>query len=235
MVNYILEDNRLKKSGREGRCARVVSTRSYTENDLAEAISKRNIGISKAEAVALLEAAAEIQLEWLADGNSVNLRLVRFHQSIPGVYVDNEYPAEGVIRVTASKEVAKAAKRMTLKHVKSTELLRVDFVDDLWSKTVNRFITGGGAVKIAGYNLKILGTNPDVCVEFISVENPKVAYPVRSVDLITNNPSELTIIAPRMTVDENVRLRITTQFSRNNNKTLQKSRSVTFERVFTVK
>jgi hypothetical protein len=235
MVNYILEDNRLKKSGREGRCARVVSTRPYTENDLAEAISERNIGISKPEAIALLEAVAEIQLEWLRAGNSINLRLVRFHQSIPGVYTEDEYPTEGIIRVTASKEVAKAAKGMKLKHVKSTELLRVDFVKDLWSETTNRFITGGGSVKIAGYNLKILGTNPDVCIEFISVESPKVAYPVRPVDIINNNPSELTIIAPRMTADETVQLRVTTQFSGKNKRLLKASRSVTFDRTFTVR
>jgi hypothetical protein len=39
------------------RRARVVNVQSRSESDLAEAIAKRNIGISKAEALAMLEAA----------------------------------------------------------------------------------------------------------------------------------------------------------------------------------
>jgi hypothetical protein len=61
MIDYVLENNRWKDK-RNGRYARVVNVRSYAESDLAEAIAQMNFGISKAEALAMLEAVIEIQL-----------------------------------------------------------------------------------------------------------------------------------------------------------------------------
>jgi hypothetical protein len=106
MIDYVLEDNLLTPKEPNDRRARVVNVQSRSESNLAEAISRRNIGISKAEALAMLEAASEIQLEWLAEGHSINLRLAHFHPSIPGAFEEGEYPKDAVIRITASKEVA---------------------------------------------------------------------------------------------------------------------------------
>jgi hypothetical protein len=51
MIDYVLENNLLTKDKPNDRYARVVNQRSRTENDLADAIARRNIGISKAEAL----------------------------------------------------------------------------------------------------------------------------------------------------------------------------------------
>jgi hypothetical protein len=235
MVNYVLENNPLTKDKLNDRYARVVNVHSYTQNDLAEAISKRNLGISKAEALAMLEAAAEIQLEWLTAGNAVNLQLEHFHFGIPGSYKENEHPTEVVIRITPSKELAEAAKKITLQQTVAISQLRVDYVDDLKSATTNKFITRGGTVKIFGHNLRIAGANPAVRVEFISVEDPKAIYPVLPVDLIINNPANLLIVAPQMTIDEPVRLKITTQYAGNSGKPLNNPRSTIFEKIFITK
>jgi hypothetical protein len=215
------------------RYARVVNVQSRSESDLAEAISRRNIGISKAEALAMLEAASEIQLEWLSEGHSINLRLAHFHPSIPGAFDEGEYPKDAVIRITASKEVSEVAKKIPLRHVEAVNPIHISFVHDVKSDTTNDKVTRGGSVKITGHNLKVTGKEPSVGIEFISVEDPEAIYPVAVQDIVINNPSELLIVAPQMVTGEEVRLKVTTQFS-NSTKPLKTPRSITLEKTLTV-
>jgi hypothetical protein len=232
MIDYILDDNLLTEDPND-RSARVVNTRSYTEEDLAEAIAKRNIGISKAEALAMLEAEAEIKIGWVGEGSAINMRLEHYHYAIPGVYHAGEYPKEAVIRITASKELNDTVKKIPLRQVEPVSKMRVDFISDVKSGTVNDRITPGGVVKITGHNLKIAGTEASVGVTFISVSNPNTVYTVPAVDIVTNNPSELMIIAPAMTPAEEVQLKITTQFA-SGLKVLNTPRSVIFEKKLVV-
>jgi hypothetical protein len=235
MIDYVLEDNRLTKDKTDDRCARSVNVRSYTETDLADAISRRNLGISKAEALAMIEASNEIQLDWLTGGNAVNLRLAHYHFGIPGSFKEGEYPTEAVVRITPSKELSEAAKKIHLRHVEPTVQLKVDYVEDVKTATTNQFITIGGSVKIFGHNLKIAGTDTTVGVQFFSLEDLEVTYPIAPVNIIINNPSELLIIAPQMVVNEPIQLKITTQYSGNTVRNLKDPRSVVFEKIFTVK
>jgi hypothetical protein len=233
MIDYVLEDNLLSPKEPNDRRARAVNVQSRSEGDLAEAIARRNIGISKAEALAMLEAASEIQLEWLSEGHSINLRLAHFHPSIPGAFEEGEYPKEAAIRITASKEVAEMAKTIPLRHVEAINPIHIDFVHDVKSNTTNNKVTRGGSVKITGHNLKVTGIELAVGVEFISVEDPEAIYPVPAQDIVINNPSELLIVAPQMITGEEVHLKVTTQFS-NSTKLLKTPRSITFEKILTV-
>jgi hypothetical protein len=148
MIDYVLEDNLLTKKDANDRFARVVNVHSFTESDLAEAIARRNLGISKPEALAMLEAAAEIQMEWLSQGNGINMRLAHFHYAIPGVYKEGEYPTEAVVRITPSKELTEAARQNTLRHVEPVIPMKVNYVEDVRSSSTNEYITSGGNVKI---------------------------------------------------------------------------------------
>lgn len=233
MSDYVLENNLLTKDKPNDRYARVVNQHSYTEEDLAEAIARRNIGISKPEALAMLEAEAEIRLEWLKGGNNINRRLAHYHLSIPGTYEEGEYPTEAVIRITPSKAVTEAAGKISLRHVEAVSPIHIEFINDVKSGTTNDKVTRGGTVKITGHNLKIEGEDPSVGAEFISREDPEAIYPVSAVDIVINRPSELMLIAPAMVVGEPVVFRVTTQFS-NSNKHLKTPRSITFEKVLTV-
>jgi hypothetical protein len=233
MIDYVLEDNLLTPKDPNDRYARVVNVQSRSESDLAEAVSRRNIGISKAEALAMLEAASEIQLEWLSEGHAINMRLAHFHPSIPGAFEEGEYPKDAVIRITASKEVAETAKTVPLRHVEAVNPIHISFVHDVKSDTTNDKVTRGGSVKITGHNLKVTGKEPAVGIEFISVEDPEAIYPVPAQDIVINNPSELLIVAPQMVTGEEVQLKVTTQYSGNSNN-LKMPRSITFERKLTV-
>jgi hypothetical protein len=247
MIDYVLEENPLTRKDPNDRYARVVNVRSFTDNELAEEIADSNVGISKAEALAMMETREKIILRRIAHGESANLRLVNIHFGIPGAFKEGEYPADAVARITPSKELAAAVKKNNLRNVEPSVALKIDYVEDVLSGTTNEYITNGGNVKIFGHNLKIVEKKPDIpqpnegglpeppqCrVEFISLEDPETSYPVPAINLVTNNPSELLIVAPGMIPGEQVQLKITTQY--NKNKPLNEPRSVLFGKIFTVK
>jgi hypothetical protein len=233
MIDYVLEYNSLTKDKPNDRRARVVNQRSYTEEELSAAIAGRNIGISKPEALAMLEAEAEIIHEWIAGGNSINLKTAHYHPSIPGAYEEGEYPKEAVIRITPSKEISEIARTIPLRHVEPVAQISIDFIHDVKSDTSNDKVTIGGTVKITGHNLKITGDKPGVGAEFISLEDPEAIYPIPEVDIIINHPSELMVIAPKMTVGEPVVFKVTTQYSHGKTD-LKEPRSFTFEKELTV-
>jgi hypothetical protein len=105
-------------------------------------------------------------------------------------------------------------------------------VHDVKTNTTNDKITQGGTVKITGHNLKIVGTDPSVRAEFVSYKDPGIFYPIPPIDVITNNPSELMVIAPKMVTGGPVLFRVTTQYSGTT--VLKTSRSVTSDRMLIV-
>jgi hypothetical protein len=232
MIEYVLSNNPLTKDEND-RMARVVNQRTHTESDLADALARRNIGVSKPEALAILEARKEIIMEWLENGDAATLELEHFHAAIPGVFHDGEHPKSAVAHITPSKEVAEAVKKVPLHHVEAVTQLHIDFIHDVKTNTTNDKVTQGGTVKITGHNLKIVGDNPAVGAEFISLEDPESIYKIPAVDIIFNNPSELVIIAPKMVTGELVVFKLTTQFM-SSAKFLKDPRSVTFDKELTV-
>lgn len=232
MIKYVLENNILTQNDPNDRYARVVEVRTRTEEDIAEAIAKRNLGISKPEVLAMSEARAEIIKDWIADGDAVLTRIVHIHPTVPGVYKDGEYPTGAVVRATPSKELSEAIKKTPLQHTEPVSPIRIEFVYDQQSSTTNDKVTRGGTVKITGHNLKIAGEDPAVGVEFISMEDPEAIYKVPSKNILINNPSELMVVAPMMVVDEKVVVKVTTQFAHSS--LLKKPRSYTFDGELTV-
>jgi hypothetical protein len=232
MIKYVLSNNPLTKDEND-RMARVVEQITHTESDLAEALANRNIGVSKPEALALLQARKEVIIEWLKAGNAATLDLEHYHAAIPGVFHDGEHPKAAVIHITPSKEVAEIAKHIPLQRAEAVTQMYIDFVYDVETDTTNKQVTQGGNVKITGHNLKIAGTDPSVGIEFHSLEDPESVYRVTSKHIVTNNPSELLIVAPKMVTGELAVLKITTQYV-SSGIFLNHPRSVTFDRELTV-
>jgi hypothetical protein len=235
MITYVLDENHFPNEKPNERYARVVNSKSFTESDVADAIAKRQVGISKAEALATLEITYEIIREWIAGGYSINMRTAHYHFSIQGTFAEGEHPTDAILKITPSKELAAAVKENQLRHVEPVIQLRIDYVEDVRSGTTNQFITRGGNVKIFGHNIKIAGDEGKVYVEFVSQEDPEAIYPVPITDIVINHPSELLIVAPHMVIDEPIRLRIRTQYSGNSKHLLKTPRSVVFEKTLFVK
>ncbi|MDR0768295.1 MAG: DUF4469 domain-containing protein [Dysgonamonadaceae bacterium] len=230
-IDYVLANNPLTKNENE-RLARVVNQRTHTDSDLANALASRNIGVSKPEALALIEAITEILLEWIANGDAATLTLGHYHATIPGTFKDGEYPKEADCKITPSKEIIEAVKKVSLRHVEARLQIHIDYIHDVQTNTSNEKVTQGGTVKITGHNIKIAGDNKEIGIEFISLETGST-YKVPAGYIITNHPSELLIIAPKMPAGEQVILKITTQYA-NTAKFLKDPRSITFHKELTV-
>lgn len=235
-MDYILEKNLLTQDKPNDRYARPVNVRTYTLNDLAEDISRRNAGITKSGALATFSVGTDILLERIVGGDSLDLDVVNIHPSIPGNLEPGEHPKEVVYRATTTRKVAEAAKKISLRHVEAGSPIRVDFVMDRESDTTNQTITAGGIVRIQGHNIRVLDNKEKAGVlEFISVEDPGAVYTVPLNNFIDNNPSELLIIAPsQMVTGEQVQLKITTYYSGSGKKPLLTPHSVTFDQPLTV-
>jgi hypothetical protein len=227
-----MEYNHLTKQDPNDLYARIVNALTRDKTDLAKAVAERNIGISMPEALAMIEALDEITLGWMAQGISINTRIAHFHFSIPGKYLDGEYPREAAIRITASKEVAELAKTIQLRRVEPVSPIRVESVHDVKSDTQNEMITSGGSVKVRGHNIRVTGIDPTVGLEFVNADNPAAVYPVPAGDIVVNNPSELIIVAPAMSPGEELLLKITTQYA--GTKDRKEPHSFTFTRRLTV-
>jgi hypothetical protein len=235
MIHYVLADNRLTTLNPNDRSARPVDVISITSKEIAKLLAEANEGISEPEVLAMMAAERELIKKLVLQGHSINSELFNIHFAIPGTYNDDERPKEAVIRVTPTKQLEEIAKQIPLQLVKTPTQLQIDRVHDVNSDTTNQFLSVGGAVKVFGVNVRVVGEEPGVCAEFISEEDPEAIYPVPTARMIENNPSELVFLVPQMVVGELVKLRITTQFSGNTKNPLNKPRSTTFDRVFTVK
>ncbi|MDR0768585.1 MAG: DUF4469 domain-containing protein [Dysgonamonadaceae bacterium] len=233
MIDYVLANNPLTKDTND-RLARVVNQITHTDSDLANELVERNIGISKPEAVALIEAINEIVLKWIKEGDAVTLTLGHYRATIPGTFKDGEYPQKADCKIVPSNEIIEAIKQALLRHVETRLQISIYYIHDVQTNTSNEKITQGGVVKIAGHNIKVVGNNPAIGVEFISLKDGAI-YKVQAGHIVTNKPSGLMIIAPKMPVGEQVVLKITTQYPSNGGaKILKEPRSVTLDRILTV-
>ncbi|MDR0614260.1 MAG: DUF4469 domain-containing protein [Dysgonamonadaceae bacterium] len=231
-LKYVLESNLLTKDPND-RYARPVDVRTHTEEDLADAVSKRNPSINKSFYLAMKATEAEVITDWVTEGDSILTKTVHIHPTIPGTVKEGEHPKEAAIKVTPGKLLAEAAKKIRLQHTEPMSQIRIEFVHDIQSNTTNDTITRGGTVKITGYKLKIAGENPAVGVEFLSQEDPEAIYKVTPKNILINNPSELLVIAPRMVVGEKVLVKVTTQYS-GTGTPLKSIRSYTLDKELTV-
>jgi nucleoid DNA-binding protein len=184
MINFYLVNNLLTKDDKNDFRAQVTNQETYTEDDLANDLVEYNLGISKPQALATLEAINEIVRKQIKKGRNISLTLVNFHFAIPGAFKEKELPSHAELRVTPTKEAAAVAKTVPLKHVETPEHIRVDFVHDVKTDTGNNKITQFGTVKIGGNNIKIAGTDPSVGIEFHSLEDPESIYKFRRATLL---------------------------------------------------
>jgi hypothetical protein len=238
-VEYVLKDNVLTGEDVNDFYAMVVNQKTFTEEDLAQDIADSNIGISKAEALAMLEARAKIITKRLQEGYSVNTQLAHYHPVIQGVYHEGEYPSEVTIKITAAKKVAEIAKLIKVRKVEQSAVIHIEQVQDTESGTTNDKITKGGTVKIFGYNLKVEDDTPpdaSVGVDFISISSGSgYAYRVPANRIVVNKPKELHVIAPsNMLTGEKVKIRVTTKYPGSGGKPLKTPRTITFFKEFTV-
>ena len=219
--------------------AKVISERTLNVKEICKTAIKRGGAASTAEAMEhnvmlfLKEMAYQLQ-----DGYSVNTGYFVANAQVRGVF-------------DSKTETFNPAKHSVLFRFNQGDLLRkeipninvqimglgetgiiISHVVDAKTGSVNDLITSGRNLKIKGGKLKIAGDNPTNGIYFVNnVTNESIK--VDATDIVTNNPSELIIIIPPLTLGE-YRLEVVTQYGSNTKTLLKEPRSFTFDKILTV-
>jgi len=106
-------------------------------------------------------------------------------------------------------------------------------IEDIKSGSINELVTPGCNLRIKGYRLKIVGNHENVGIRFINMESGTITT-VDPVDIITNMPSEVVILTPKLP-NGSYWLELETQFSGNTSILLKTSRKVRFDGLLTVR
>lgn len=107
----------------------------------------------------------------------------------------------------------------------------IEQVTDVRTSSVNDLLTPNRNLKIAGYKIKIAGSNAANGVYFIN-RSTSERIKVEEADIVVNNPSELIVIIPALDPGAYL-LEVTTQYAVSF--FLKEPRSTLFGRVLTVK
>jgi hypothetical protein len=231
MLEFVLQDHLLSVADTTDKVARPVNIRVRTDADMAEALAKRNIGISKPEALAALAAIGEITQEWVGNGEAYNGSLTHIHFSIPGVFRDSETPNKVAIRITPSKALTTAVEGIRLKKVEPSATILITEVRDSKTGEANSHITRGGNIIVMGHNIKIVGENEGVGLWFVPQDSAHPTLQVPAQDIVVNDPSRLIVVVPTALVSQTTYyLKAATLYCGSGARPLKEQRVFTFEK-----
>jgi hypothetical protein len=239
-IKAYLYDNALTKDNVNDLVARVSSEHSLSVKQIAEtATSRGGADIS----AAAMEHAVNLWLREMAyqlcDGFSVNTGWFTAVVHIKGVF-DNpkeQYNPEKhhiLFEFQQGAELRKELSSVTVDILGVADSgIFVAQTEDMKTGSVNDLLTPGRNLKITGQKIKVIGNEPGVGILFRSESNPDATYPVEPDEIVINNPSELMIVIPELIADT-YKLEITTQFTSNKERLLNKPRTAVFDKILTV-
>jgi hypothetical protein len=197
MLDYTLVENQLT-SAPDDYMAHTANLQTSTNVEIADAIVRLNVGISKVQIIALLEAYEQVLTNIIAAGGAVNTRIFNAQPSIAGVFEgadDNYDPTRHRIKINLNAGVAL---REAIKHVKVKKVVKADSipviaeVKDTASGSVNENLTSGSIVQITGSKLKMLESNHSNGVFLIST----IGDEVRVEQIANNTPTSIIGMLP---------------------------------------
>jgi hypothetical protein len=103
-------------------------------------------------------------------------------------------------------------------------------VTDVKSGSINDLLTPGRNLKIAGYKIKIAGSDTTNGIYFVSQATSERVW-VDDSNIVTNNPSELIVVIPALAAGT-YRLEVKTQYAVGS--LLKEPRTTTFDKMLTV-
>jgi hypothetical protein len=239
ILNVRLYDNPLTPE-KNDYTARVQLNGTLYNADVARKITAQRSELRLETILSVLQMADEIKRTSIASGFSVIDGVSQMRPSVPGRFegaVAQFNPAvhsKSVI-MTPSPEMNKAmasAKVVSLGAATTGPV--INRVEDLFTGTENRVITPGRNLRIHGQRLRIAGDDAAVIgVWFVASGDAPARTRLDDRDLIDNDPSKLTLVAPTLTPGGYF-VEIVTQSSTNTKQLLKEPRSYRFELMLTV-
>jgi DNA-binding domain/Domain of unknown function (DUF4469) with IG-like fold len=232
-LNVSLYDNPLTPEP-DDYTGRVQLNGVFSNETIASRIVRERTEYRLETIVNILNLADDMKRTALASGYAVNDGVAQMYPSVSGRFVgaqaqfDSKQHSVGVtLTPSAALRAAIANTTVVVQGVATTGPV-INKVTDVYTSQDNTSITPGRNLKIAGQRLKIVGNDPAVIgVWFMNVLDTTQRIHLDSRDLVDNNPSLLTVVAPALAPGEYY-VEVVTQFSTSNVLT-KEPRSYRFE------
>ena len=232
MLNYFLQDNPLTPRT-DDMAARTVPGKTYDRASFIDLMLQRGTLVTKTDIVAVFNNMEETAAYIVESGDTFSLPLCNVSFSIAGVFegaTDVFDPERHRLNVNVNKGTVlrNAEKRVKLaKTTISSSQHQIIEARDSVTGSVDTTLTSGGAVEIAGINIKLSGDKPEVGLYFVAGNGTET----KAVTIIINKPSQLIALIPALPAGD-YHLKIVTQFSGGTD--VKEPREVIYPKLLTV-
>ena len=197
MLKYSLRENLLTPAP-DDFMAQVQDVRSYTLDEIIDAMMQKGSTLTRADVSAVLQIYGEVCASIIADGAALNTPLMNTALSISGVFngasdsFDKKRHAVN-LNMTAGTLLRSALSKIKCEKTGTTSTdPYINEVKDVVSGKVNEVLTKGGVVQITGSRLKFDQKDAVQGIFFI----PETGAPVRAAVIAENKPARLMAIIP---------------------------------------
>ena len=197
MLKYALREN-LLTAAPDDFMAQVQDVRSYTLDEIIDAMMQKGSTLTRADVSAVLQIYGEVCASIIADGSALNTPLMNTALSISGVFNGANDAFDKKRHAVNLNMTAGTLLRSALSKIKcektgtaSTDPY-ISEVKDVVSDTVNTLLTTGAVVQITGSRLKFDQKDSSQGIFFV----PETGAPVRAAVIAENKPARLMAIIP---------------------------------------
>ena len=197
MLKYALREN-LLTAAPDDFMAQVQDVRSYTLDEIIDAMMQKGSTLTRADVAAVLQIYGEVCASLIADGSALNTPLMNTSLSISGVFngandaFDKKRHTVN-LNITAGTLLRDAVTKVKCEKTEgaSTDPYITE-VTDIVTGTVNTTLTKGGVVQLVGSRLKFDAKDTAQGIFFV----PETGAPVRAAVIAENKPARLMAIIP---------------------------------------
>ncbi|GAB6392683.1 MAG: DUF4469 domain-containing protein [Treponematales bacterium] len=232
-LEYYIQPNPLTANPDDFR-AQVIHARCYTQDEIVDRILKKGSTLNRGalnEAFGLwLETVADI----LAEGDGIDTKAVVIHLSVKGTF-DAEGRSDNMethASVHLGTELDKARKRAKARRVAPRQKGTViENITDMQTQAVNRRLTPGGVVKVAGEKVKLAGDDPSVGLYFVNTADGAETKAAAE-SIVENTAGHILALVPPLAAGT-YHARIVTRYA-GSGTLLSAPRETTFDKPLTV-
>ena len=197
MLKYALREN-LLTAAPDDFMAQVQDVRSYTLDEIIDAMMQKGSTLTRADVAAVLQIYGEVCASIIADGSALNTPLMNTSLSISGVFngandaFDKKRHTVN-LNITAGTALKAALGKIKCEKTGTTSTdPYISEVKDIVSGAVNAELTKGGVVQVTGSRLKFDAKDTAQGIFFV----PETGAPVRAAVIAENKPARLMAIIP---------------------------------------
>ena len=197
MLKYALRENLLTPAP-DDFMAQVQDVRSYTLDEIIDAMMQKGSTLTRADVAAVLQIYGEVCASIIADGSALNTPLMNTSLSISGVFngANDSFDKKRHtvnLNITAGTALKAALGKIKCEKTGTTSTdPYINEVKDIVSGTVNAELTKGAVVQITGSRLKFDAKDAAQGIFFV----PETGAPVRAAVIAENKPARLMAIIP---------------------------------------